>query len=111
MAFFCFREGVQVNGFGIFLYLIYPGAYVDLNSEDLLKSNSIKQLRIYCAGVWHNFILCIFACCFIFSLPWLMLPFYSIEGALVTYQTEVILRLFKLLLMLFRHFLSNALKF
>jgi len=74
----------------MFLYLIYPGAYVDLNSEDLAKANPLKQLRIYCAGVWHNFILCILACVLIFGLPWFLFPFYSNGNALVTYQSEVI---------------------
>ena len=79
-----------MNGFGLFLYIIYPGAYVDLNSEDLSKTNPIKQLRIYCAGVWHNFILCVIACILIFGLPWLLLPLYSSDGTLITYQSEVI---------------------
>ena len=78
-----------MNGFGMFVFLIYPGAYVDLNSEDLSKCHPLKQLRIYCAGVWHNFILSLLACIFIFGLPLIMSPFYANNGAVVTYQSEV----------------------
>nr|XP_026690055.1 membrane-bound transcription factor site-2 protease isoform X1 [Ciona intestinalis] len=84
------REGIEVNGFGIFLFVIYPGAYVDLNSTDLNRANARKQLRVYCAGVWHNFILCLIACVLIFSLPFMLAPFYSQggEGVIVTYQAQ-----------------------
>lgn len=36
---------------------IFPGAYVDLCSDHLMVISPIRQLRIFCAGVWHNFIL------------------------------------------------------
>lgn len=103
-----FREGVQVNGFGVFLFFIYPGAFVDLNSDDLSRSNPLKQLRIYCAGVWHNFILCIISCIFIFFLPWFLFPFYSTNGAIVTFQLKVgclwniLYQLFVILIYIFR---------
>lgn len=48
---------MRVNGFGIFLMFIFPGAYVDLCSDHLMVISPIRQLRIFCAGVWHNFIL------------------------------------------------------
>ena len=51
------REQVRVNGFGIFLMFIFPGAYVDLCSDHLMILSPLRQLRIFCAGVWHNLIL------------------------------------------------------
>ena len=44
-------EGVKLNGFGLFLMLVYPGAFVDLDTESLLNKQPVQQLRIYCAGV------------------------------------------------------------
>ncbi|CAK8694143.1 unnamed protein product [Clavelina lepadiformis] len=84
------REGVHVNGFGVFLFILYPGAYVDLNTDDISRASPQKQLRIYCAGVWHNFIICLLACAIILSLPYMLLPFYANyrNGVVVTYQNE-----------------------
>ena len=47
-------EGVTLNGFGLFLMVLYPGAYVDLDTETLLSRSHLQQLRIYCAGVSYT---------------------------------------------------------
>jgi S2P endopeptidase len=60
-TYFFDREQVRVNGFGIILFFIFPGAFVDLCSDHLDVISSIRQLRIYCAGVWHNVILVLIA--------------------------------------------------
>nr|CAB3263676.1 membrane-bound transcription factor site-2 protease [Phallusia mammillata] len=84
-------EGVKMNGFGMFMFVIYPGAFVDLNSEDLNKANTKKQLRIYCAGVWHNFAICIIACALILLLPFILTPVYAQkgQGVVVTFQDKM----------------------
>lgn len=71
------REQVRVNGFGVFLLLMYPGAFVDLSTEHLQVVSPLRQLRIYCAGVWHNFVIVIVALSILVSLPILLMPFYS----------------------------------
>jgi len=38
-------EQVRVNGCGYFLFIIYPGAYVDLNSEQVQMISAYRQLR------------------------------------------------------------------
>lgn len=40
---------------------IFPGAYVDLCSDHLMILSPLRQLRIFCAGVWHNLILVLVA--------------------------------------------------
>ncbi|KAI5091991.1 membrane-bound transcription factor site-2 protease, partial [Silurus meridionalis] len=83
------REQVRLNGFGMFLFVIYPGAFVDLFTTHLNLISPIQQLRIFCAGVWHNFMLCVAAVCFLFLLPLLLFPFYYTgAGALVTEVVE-----------------------
>ncbi|XP_064618004.1 membrane-bound transcription factor site-2 protease-like [Liolophura sinensis] len=77
------REQVRVNGFGIFVLLLYPGAYVDLSTEHLQIISPLRQLRIYCAGVWHNFIIVLASVIFLFVLPWLLVPFYTVGNAVV----------------------------
>ncbi|CAG5896227.1 unnamed protein product [Menidia menidia] len=79
------REQVRVNGFGMFVFVVYPGAFVDLFTTHLNLISPTQQLRIFCRGVWHNFVLCLLALAFLFLLPILLLPLYSTgAGALVT---------------------------
>ena len=70
-------EQVKVNGFGIFMLFLYPGAFVDLHSDHLNVISPRRQLRIYCAGVWHNFVLVLCALLLLLSLPVLLAPFYT----------------------------------
>lgn len=82
-----FRENVRVNGFGVFVMLIYPGAFVDLHTEHLQALNAIGQLRIYCAGVWHNFLLVIWGVVVLMTMPYLLSPLYLTGNGVVI--TEV----------------------
>ena len=38
-------EQIRVNGCGYFLFLVYPGAYVDLHQEQLQMISAVRQLR------------------------------------------------------------------
>ncbi|XP_010864568.2 membrane-bound transcription factor site-2 protease isoform X1 [Esox lucius] len=79
------REQVRVNGFGVFVFVVYPGAFVDLFTTHLNLISPAQQLRVFCAGVWHNFVLCVTALCFLFLLPVFLFPvYYTGAGALVT---------------------------
>ncbi|XP_005109480.1 membrane-bound transcription factor site-2 protease [Aplysia californica] len=71
------REQVRVNGFGLFLLLLYPGAFVDLSTEHLQAVSPLRQLRIYCAGVWHNLVIAVAAAVVLVLLPGFLMPFYS----------------------------------
>lgn len=99
-----FREEVHVNGFGIFILALYPGAFVDLSTEHLQVVSPIRQLRIYCAGVWHNFVIVIFAILALIFLPLFLLPFYHsghsavITGVLEVSQMNICLKAFVSLL-------------
>ncbi|KAF8976671.1 hypothetical protein BGZ46_008063, partial [Entomortierella lignicola] len=59
------REKTQVSSTGIFLYILYPGAFVDISSRVLAIMSPLQQLRVICAGVWHNAILFIAAWIFL----------------------------------------------
>lgn len=79
------REQVRVNGFGMFIFVVYPGAFVDLFTTHLNIISPTQQLRIFCAGVWHNFMLCVAALGFLFLLPVFLFPVYTTgAGAFVT---------------------------
>ena len=84
-AFAASLEQVRVNGFGIFVMFLYPGAFVDLHSDHLAVISPKRQLRIYCAGVWHNVILVLFSILLLWALPLLLAPLYTTGvGAYVT---------------------------
>uniref|UniRef100_A0A9R1SFD0 Membrane-bound transcription factor site-2 protease n=2 Tax=Cyprinus carpio TaxID=7962 RepID=A0A9R1SFD0_CYPCA len=83
------REQVRLNGFGVFMFVVYPGAFVDLFTTHLNLISPVQQLRIFCAGVWHNFMLCVVALSFLLLLPIILFPFYYTgAGALVTEVVE-----------------------
>uniref|UniRef100_H2ZTK5 Membrane-bound transcription factor site-2 protease n=1 Tax=Latimeria chalumnae TaxID=7897 RepID=H2ZTK5_LATCH len=44
------REQVRFNGFGMFIFVVYPGAFVDLLTTHLQLISPVQQLRIFCAG-------------------------------------------------------------
>lgn len=78
-------EQVRVNGFGVFMLFLYPGAFVDLHSDHLAVISPKRQLKIYCAGVWHNVILVLCAFGVMWALPFMLAPFYTTGlGAVVT---------------------------
>lgn len=41
---------MRVNGFGMFVFVVYPGAFVDLFTTHLNLISPTQQLRIFCAG-------------------------------------------------------------
>ncbi|XP_010333168.2 membrane-bound transcription factor site-2 protease isoform X1 [Saimiri boliviensis] len=83
------REQVRFNGFGIFLFIIYPGAFVDLFTTHLQLISPVQQLRIFCAGIWHNFVLALLGILALVLLPVILLPFYYTGvGVLITEVAE-----------------------
>eukprot|EP01126_Amoeba_proteus_P045639 TRINITY_DN5124_c0_g1_i10.p1 TRINITY_DN5124_c0_g1~~TRINITY_DN5124_c0_g1_i10.p1 ORF type:complete len:374 (-),score=50.57 TRINITY_DN5124_c0_g1_i10:888-2009(-) len=85
-------EGLPVEGFGLFVTLAYPGAYVNIQSHYFENLSTISTLRVVCAGVWHNAILALIA----FLLlqpgvgPGLAYPFYEHveDGVIVAYVSD-----------------------
>ena len=82
-------EMVRINGWGMFLLLVYPGAYVELHPDHLSLISAARQLRIYCAGVWHNLVMVLCGIATFFLLPLLLMPLYSKgTGAVVLYLPD-----------------------
>ncbi|CAH8514811.1 unnamed protein product [Dicrocoelium dendriticum] len=70
------RERVRLHGVGVFLFGFYPGAYVDLNTADLQSLQPFSQLRVYCAGVWHNAVIALLSVAVFYATPFLLSPGY-----------------------------------
>lgn len=65
---------------------VVPVAYVSLEQVELLAPT--KQLRILCAGVWHNLVLSVVSALFVFMLPWILLPLYDWGNAIQIQHIE-----------------------
>ncbi len=72
-------------GFGWFVLPIFCGAYVELQTDHLQVVSAVRQLRIYCAGVWHNFVSASIAvgCWWLFPYAYLLL-YDTNKGAVVS---------------------------
>ncbi|KAL1919709.1 uncharacterized protein VTP21DRAFT_1640 [Calcarisporiella thermophila] len=70
-------ERVHINNTGVFLLVLYPGAFVDLSSRALSILTPLRKLKIICAGVWHNIVL--YVVCWVF-LTTLLRPILLLCG-------------------------------
>lgn len=77
------RENVRIQGCGLFVLGIFPGAFVDLPKDQVMVLAPWKQLKIYCAGIWHNLVTVAAALLLLTGNRFLMTPFYK-EHAGVT---------------------------
>jgi len=83
-------ERLQIQSCGVFFALLFPGAFVRVeDSVQYLPTGA--QLRIYCAGVWNNLVLCLVLYIICLLLPPSLLLAYShtlslsSPGAVVTH--------------------------
>ncbi|KAL6614822.1 hypothetical protein ACP70R_037092 [Stipagrostis hirtigluma subsp. patula] len=82
-------EGAQIEYVAIFVAVLFPGALVALNYDQLQNLSLFSKLRIYCAGIWHNVILCAVCLLLTVLLPVVLYPFYvSGDGLMVMGNPE-----------------------
>lgn len=74
---YIYREGVHIDGIGLTIVLIIPVVSVHLNTQQYDVLPPKRQLRITCAGIWHNFVLTIAAMLLLTLLPFLLYPFFD----------------------------------
>lgn len=72
-------ENVRLYGVGFFLAFVVPIAYVELCNDKLLLSSKRSQLRVMCAGIWHNCVLSVAALILLSCGTFLYKPFYSTQ--------------------------------
>jgi len=80
-------ERIKVSGFGIFILFLYPGAFAEFK-EEFSGLLPIQQLKIFCAGSWHNITLSAFSYICIFMLPIILFPCYQAAGGVVITHVE-----------------------
>jgi len=74
---------VHVLGAGVVLLLVFPAAFVDVATEELLDKSATAQIRVFGAGVWHNLVLGGIARIGVSFLPFLLWPFYTSGDGMV----------------------------
>ncbi|XP_027769835.1 membrane-bound transcription factor site-2 protease homolog isoform X3 [Solanum pennellii] len=77
-------EGIQMEYIAVFLAVLFPGALLAFNHELLQALSKVSALQIYCAGIWHNAVLCAVCAWALFLQPFILYPFYiHDEGPMV----------------------------
>ncbi len=72
----------QVARVGGFFALVFPGAFVQL--EGVEKLLPFAQLKVWCAGAWHNFVSAVAALAILAALPHILGIFFSTRsGAII----------------------------
>jgi Peptidase family M50 len=80
-------QEARVDAVGGFLALVFPGAYVQL--AGIKNLSPFQQLKVYCAGAWHNIVLGIICLTMVPILPSLLVLFYERGvGAMVVSMPE-----------------------
>lgn len=74
------REDVQLFGVGILIVFIIPTTYVLLSRAKLDMLPLKNQLRVVCAGIWHNIVLAILATTIFMVSAWLWAPLYIVDN-------------------------------
>ncbi|CAH2078451.1 unnamed protein product [Thlaspi arvense] len=76
-------EGIQMEYVAVFIAAIFPGGLVAFDHDLLQSLASFNALRVYCAGIWHNAVLCLLCALALFLLPVTLSPFYKHGESLV----------------------------
>ena len=73
---------------GFAALFVLPAAFVDLPTDNVLTLPPLRQIKIYCAGVWHNIVLSGFAFMLLLMLPYLVVPLFNSGSGIYIYGTS-----------------------
>lgn len=75
-------DGVGIKSIGVILATILPGAFVELDEEDVGKAKKSSKLRIYAAGSIFNLALAMMALIAVLSMSNLFIPYAFQENGI-----------------------------
>lgn len=75
-AFAALSHTCGLEGMGFGLFVVFPVAFTDIRSHDLEWSSAYTKMKIFCAGPWHNFCLCMLALFLMICVPSLCSPLF-----------------------------------
>ena len=70
---------------GFTVLFVLPAAFVELPTDNVLALPPLRQIKIYCAGVWHNIVLSVAAFFLLISLSFLATPLFSTGTGIYVY--------------------------
>lgn len=81
-------DGVRIKSIGVILLAILPGAFVELEEEDVAKAKRSVKLRIYAAGSIFNMALAVIALVIVMVISSLFIPYaFQSDGLTITSVT------------------------
>lgn len=81
-------DGVRIKSIGVILLAILPGAFVELEEEDVAKAKRSVKLRIYAAGSIFNMALAVIALVMVMVISSLFIPYaFQSDGLTITSVT------------------------
>ena len=96
------REDIRFYGLGILVFIIIPITYAEISNEQLVMLPIKNRLRVFCAGIWHNILLTIFAVILLGFLTIAFSPFFKSEtGIFVKRISQVLADFFDILWLLY----------
>lgn len=74
-------ERVRTEKVGVFVAVVFPGAFVRIEEGLLSQLPPRAQLKVYCAGAWHNVVLALACTVLVLVMPLLLSPcFADVDG-------------------------------
>ena len=78
-------EEIPVRSSGVLLFILIPGAFVELDEERMKKQDVVKRLKIFSAGSMANLIVAVLFLILLINFELLILPLYAAPaGVLIT---------------------------
>lgn len=81
-------ERLPIKSAGVFLFILFPGAFVEVDDEQVKKRSPKTRMRILSAGIFSNLLTALVVLLLISVLPLMLAPFYSPEQSLLITEVE-----------------------
>jgi len=81
-------ERLPIKSAGIFLFIIFPGAFVEVDEKQINKRSPKSRMRIFTAGIFANLLTALFVIGLIALLPLALAPMYNADTALIITEIE-----------------------
>lgn len=82
------REDIRIYGCGVFIIGVLPAAFVDIATDQVAAIHPWRQLKVFCAGIWHNFVLVLVSLLLLAALPWVLTVGYQSGNGVVVRQVK-----------------------
>ncbi len=81
-------EKVPIKSAGLFLFILFPGGFVELDQTQIMQRSPKSRLRIFSAGIFANLITGVIVLGLVLSTPLLLSSFYTEEQSLMVTEVE-----------------------